>query len=131
MGEKIREEWLYTLERKSIHIGALVRLTEKPDVNGVTYNKKPIVGILANMRLEIGKNGERTTILGIVFTEPVEENSNGMDFISINDIEKIELLEEPPESLHNIIMKTEEYREYDLLNDIARSLYAIQTEDTE
>jgi hypothetical protein len=115
-----------SFEHTSVIMGAKVRITEKPDDKGETFYKKPITGIVTNVRVDIYENGKMETVLQVAFTEPVEENSAGGDFFPLDDIEKIEVLKEVPESLEEIINDENSKNNEDLYN-LAQTLLTLIT----
>lgn len=113
-------------EHTSVFMGAKVRITEKPNDKGETFYKKPIIGIVTSVRVDVYENGKMETVLQVAFTEPVEENSDGGDFFPLDDIEKIEVLKEVPESLEEII-NDENSKNNEDLNNLAQTLLTLIT----
>jgi len=128
-----------SFENTSVFMGEKVRITVKPDDNGETFYKTPIIGIVTNIRVDVYENGKMETVLQVAFTEPAEINSDTSDifpigeirgdFFPIDDIEKIEVLKEVPESLEEIINDENSKNNEDLYNLAQNLLTLIAYED--
>lgn len=127
-----------SFEHTSVFMGEKVRITVKPDDNGETFYKTPIIGIVTNIRVDVYENGKMETVLQVAFTEPAEINSDTSDifpigeirgdFFPIDDIEKIEVLKEVPESLEEIINDENSKNNEDLYNMALNLLTLITSE---
>lgn len=87
-----------------IQLGSKVRITLKPNKDGTSFYCEPVVGILSSQRINVYENGKIEAMIQIAFTETDKKHPDvDVDVFAINEIEKIEFLQEAPESLYEIM----------------------------
>ena len=92
------------IDSEIIEIGSKVRIISK-DKNNPDSCEETIVGIVINQSLEYYENTAPFAIIRVVLIEPQDPNFY-FDVIRVNDILKIELLKEPPESITELMLNS-------------------------
>lgn len=108
------------IDSEIIEIGCKVRIVCK-DENKSDYYGKPIIGIIINQNLECYENSAPYAVIRLVLMEPNEQQYE-FAYVRVNDILKIELLQEAPESITDLIANSPSGS---IRNDIAKTLLKI------
>ncbi|MBR5180235.1 MAG: hypothetical protein IKW90_15775 [Lachnospiraceae bacterium] len=92
------------IDSEIIEIGSKVKIICK-DKNNPERCGETIIGIVTNQSLVYYENTAPYAIIRLVLTEPNETNFY-FDVIRVNDIQQIELLKEPPESITELMLSS-------------------------